>query len=156
MYGFALSVFEIIGLIAPLVAILIIQIVRNEELRSAIPDNWILELSTGLFITGLLLIGAIFGATAVASRSLTSIFELITLFFLASGIGGLVISATAIPALVMFDSLDFDDEEQTELEDHAESQSGNTQDGTDRDSGQDLGSQENDGEVQTVEPDTEN
>ena len=67
-----------------------------------------------------------------------------------------MISATAIPALVMFDSLDFDDEEQTELEDHAESQSGNTQDETDRDSGQDLGSQENDDEVQTVEPDTEN
>lgn len=125
-------------IVGPLVTVLILHILQNDEIRELIPNRWIRELATGLFLTGLLLLGAVFAATGWAASSLSKWYPLLTLLLLSSGIATLILTATTLPALVISGVIDFEGEQITldEVEEETQEETTDNVNGKEQDLGE--------------------
>jgi len=144
MLSLALSVFEITAISVPLVAILVVQILRTDKLNKRVPDELLEYVSQLLVITGFLFVAAIVAAMSLAFESGLSLFGLISVTALSLGLSLLSIVVLVFPLVSR--SLFADNTEQQTLSETS---------GEATDVEEDLPPQQNEGSIEeTAEPDT--
>jgi len=120
MVSLALSVLEITAISVPLIAILVVQILRTDVLNKRVPDELLEYVSRLLVATSLLFVAAIVAAMSLAFESGLSLFGLASVAFLGLGLSLLSIVALFFP-LVSLSLFREDTEQQTLSETTGES-----------------------------------
>ncbi|OYR86240.1 hypothetical protein DJ71_01430 [Halorubrum sp. E3] len=101
MTGLALSVLEITAISVPLVAILVIQILRTDELNEFVPDDLLRYVNRLLIATSLLFVLAIVSAMSLAFESGLSLRGLASVTFLGVGLSLLAIVVLFFPLVAL-------------------------------------------------------
>lgn len=145
MISLALTVLEIAAISVPLIAILVVQILRTDVLNERVPDELLEYVSRLLVATSLLFVAAIVAAMSLAFESGLSLLGLISVTALGLGLALLSIVALFFP-LVSLSLFRGDTEQQTLSETTGESTNGE----------EDLPSQRKEDSVEkTSDPETE-
>ncbi|WP_256403685.1 hypothetical protein [Halorubrum salinum] len=145
MTSFALSVLEITAISVPLVAILVIQILRTDELNEFVPDELLRYVNRLLIATSLLFVLAIVSSMSLAFESGLSLLGLASVTFLGVGLSLLAIVVLFFPLVAL--TLFGEETEQATLSETAD-------EGDNRE--EDLGPQRKEGSTEkTAEPESE-
>lgn len=112
MVSLALSVLEVTAISVPLIAILVVQILRTDVLNKRVPNDLLEYVSRLLVATSLLFVAAIVAAMSLAFESGIPLLGLASISFLGLGLALLSIVALFFP-LVSLSLFREDTEQQT-------------------------------------------
>ncbi|QKY17729.1 hypothetical protein [Halorubrum sp. CBA1229] len=101
MTSLALAVLEITAISVPLVAILVIQILRTDELNEFVPDDLLRYVNRLLIATSLLFVLAIVSSMSLAFESGLSLWGLASVTFLGVGLSLLAIVVLFFPLVAL-------------------------------------------------------
>lgn len=107
MLGDAIAVLEIIAVLTPLVAILVVQISRSDELRRAVGEELLRSIASFLFVAGLLLLAATLSTFWWASHWVPTAPAMISIMFLVAALSSIIVVAIVFPLLLLAGSTEF-------------------------------------------------